>query len=249
MTIIEIENLSAGYEGKVIIEKCNLSIQHDDFIGIIGPNGGGKTTFLKALMGLIPLRTGQIRVFDNEKQVPKILIGYLPQINHIDKKFPITVREVVLSGLIQTRNWLQLPSKNTESKLQHNLQLLGIESLQHKIIGELSGGQMQRAFLGRAIIASPKLLVLDEPSTFVDSNFESELYDILENLNKEMAIVMVNHDLGTISSRVKTIACVNRNFNYHPSNEVTTEMLEQYHCPMDIIAHGAVPHRILHNHN
>lgn len=248
MTIIEIENLSAGYEGKVIIENCNLKIQHDDFIGVIGPNGGGKTTFLKALLGLLPLRTGQIKYFRDGKPIQKPVIGYLPQINQIDKKFPITVREVILSGVMQKRNWMQRNNKQIEMQLHKILHSLGIEKLQHKIIGELSGGQMQRAFLGRAIIGSPVLLVLDEPNTYVDSNFESELYDILQELNKEMAIIMVNHDMGTITSRVKSIACINRGFYYHPTNEVSDEMLDQYHCPIEIIAHGAVPHRVLHKH-
>ena len=116
-------------------------------------------------------------------------------------------------------------------------------------IGDLSGGQMQRVFLCRAIISSPRLLILDEPTTYVDSNFEKEFYPILEELNKTIAIVMVSHDLGTICSYVKTIACVNRELHYHHSNLITPEQLQSYHCPLELLTHGPVPHRVLKKHS
>ncbi|MDE5638775.1 MAG: ATP-binding cassette domain-containing protein, partial [Odoribacter sp.] len=115
-------------------------------------------------------------------------------------------------------------------------------------IGELSGGQMQRVFLCRAIISSPRLLILDEPMTYVDSNFEQEFYTILQELNQTMGIIMVSHDLGTICSYVKTIACVNRGLHYHTSNLITSEQLKSYNCPIELISHGPVPHRVLKKH-
>jgi zinc transport system ATP-binding protein len=116
-------------------------------------------------------------------------------------------------------------------------------------IGELSGGQMQRVFLCRAIISNPRILILDEPMTYVDSHFEQEFYSILKELNKQLSIVMVSHDLGTICSHVKTIACVNRELHYHHSNLITTEQLQAYNCPIELLTHGQVPHRVLKKHD
>jgi len=125
---------------------------------------------------------------------------------------------------------------------------MGIFDIRDTAIGELSGGQMQRVFLCRALISEPKILLLDEPDTFVDNRFEGELYEKLRMLNQEMAIILVSHDMGTIASYVKTIACVNGNLHYHSSNRITQEDLDDYNCPIQIISHGQVPHIILKNH-
>jgi zinc transport system ATP-binding protein len=140
---------------------------------------------------------------------------------------------------------------NKVVKLRANelLEQTGINHLRKRPIGELSGGQLQRVFLCRALIASPRLLILDEPSSYVDNKFENELYGILHELNKEMAIIMVSHDVGTITSYVKTIACVNRQLNYHQSNIITEEQLVDYNCPIQIISHGDVPHTVLEHHH
>ena len=124
----------------------------------------------------------------------------------------------------------------------------GIEHLRKKVIGELSGGQMQRAFLSRALISKPKLLILDEPNTYVDNKFEGELYELLTKLNEQMAIVIVTHDLGTVSQYVKSIACVNRGLHLHPSNIISQEQLDNYNCPIQLITHGHIPHTVLENH-
>jgi zinc transport system ATP-binding protein len=116
-------------------------------------------------------------------------------------------------------------------------------------IGELSGGQMQKVLLARAIVASPRLLILDEPNTFVDNKFEGELYEILVQLNKDMGIIIVSHDIGTISTYIKTIACVNRGLHYHKSNQISEEQLASYNCPIKLITHGEVPHTVLKKHN
>ena len=125
---------------------------------------------------------------------------------------------------------------------------MGFTILKKKTAGELSGGQLQRVFLARAIISDPELLVLDEPNTYVDNQFEKELYDKLQSLNSRMAIILVSHDVGTISWYIKTIACVNGSLHYHPSNIITQKQLDSYNCPIQIIAHGEVPHTVLHKH-
>ena len=244
--IIEIRNASAGYNGEVILRNVNLTVNDFDFIGVIGPNGGGKTTLLKLILGELKPRNGELKYF---KLHPKeTLFGYLPQVASIDRKFPISVLEVVLSGLMNGKGILGRFSTIDRKQALEMLNQTGIAHLKNKPIGELSGGQLQRTFLARALISHPRLLILDEPNTFVDNKFEKELYELLKELNKEMAIIMVSHDLGTITSHVKTIACVNRHLHYHPSNLITSEQLTAYDCPIQIIAHGHIPHTVLPKH-
>ena len=242
--IIELKNVYAGYEQTPVLHDINLSIHEHDFIGIIGPNGGGKTTLLKVILGLLKPEKGNV-VYHAPKQN---LFGYLPQNNRFDQRFPISVKEVVLSGLMSEKRLFKHYKKEEHLKAEELLAKYGMGAYIKTPIGELSGGQMQRVFLCRAIISSPQVLILDEPTTYVDSNFEKEFYTILKELNKTLSIVMVSHDLGTICSYVKTIACVNRSLHYHNSNLISTEQLKSYNCPIEIISHGPVPHRVLDNH-
>jgi zinc transport system ATP-binding protein len=154
----------------------------------------------------------------------------------------------VLSGLMSVKQGFRAYASADKDKAMEILGLMGMKQLYRKSIGDLSGGQMQRVYLGRAIIANPKLLILDEPNTFVDNKFEHDLYALLGELNKTMAILMVSHDVGTITSYVKTIACVNRNLHYHRSNIITQSQLAAYNCPIQLITHGEVPHTVLGEH-
>lgn len=244
--LIELKDIYARYNGETILREVNLEIYDNDFIGVIGPNGGGKTTLLKVILGLLKPYKGEIIT---ENKVNSSFFGYLPQYNNFDTSFPITVREVVLSGLMSEKNLYKRYTIKDKQKADRLIERTGLSEYKNKNIGKISGGQMQRALLCRAIISSPKILILDEPITYVDSNFENELYNILDELNKNMAIVMVSHDLGMISSHVKTIACVNKQLHYHNSNMITIEQLNSYGCPIDLITHGRVPHRVLPNHD
>jgi zinc transport system ATP-binding protein len=246
-TLIKIENLTVKYGNVVALENATMDIKETDFIGIIGPNGGGKTTLLRAILGLAEHTKGTIWFSDDMKKKGSE-IGYLPQINKFDQNFPINVSEVVLSGIAGQGNWLRHFSTAGKKKTIEILKELDIEHLAKKPIGELSGGQMQRVFLGRALIAEPKILILDEPNTFVDNKFEHELYDKLKELNKRMAILLVSHDVGTISTHVKSIACVSQHLHMHPSNIISAEQLAAYNCPIQIITHGDVPHTVLGKH-
>lgn len=250
--LLDIHNLTVSYDNEVVLKDVNLCINQHDFLGVIGPNGGGKTTLIKAILGLVKPAKGHIHF-----HIPETRVGYLPQINQIDKRFPITVIDVVRSGKADHRNF-SLFGRNSEeiAHAESLLKEMGVLHLRNKAIGELSGGQMQRVFLCRSLMNKPELLVLDEPDTFVDNQFESELYDKLKELNERMAIVLVSHDVGTISYYVKTIACVNRKLHYHPSNKISTEQLASYNCPLQIITHGDIPHTVLgihehhhHDHN
>ncbi|MCT4601314.1 MAG: ABC transporter ATP-binding protein [Marinifilum sp.] len=240
--LLELKSINAAYDDKLVLKDVNLVVKQNDFVGIIGPNGGGKTTLLKVILGILKPLSGEINVNG-------CTIGYLPQINQIDKKFPIAVRDVVLSGLMGAKKLFGRYSSENRKRADELMKQMGILHLKNKNIGELSGGQLQRVFLCRAIVADPQLLILDEPDTYVDSSFEGELYDILDQLNDHMAIVIVSHDVGTICSHVKTIACVNQTLCYHDSNIISQEQLAAYNCPIDLITHGEVPHRVLKHHH
>ncbi len=245
--ILELQNVKAGYNSDIVLREVNLNVYHNDFIGVIGSNGSGKTTLLKVILGLLPPLSGTI-TFNFKSKNPRRHIGYLPQISHFDNKFPITVGDVILSGLIGRRKIFQSFSQKEKDKMCAVLDWLGLQGVSTKPIGELSGGQQQKVLLGRALISDPELLLLDEPSTFMDKSSEKSFYELLVELNKKMPIILVSHDLGMISSHVKSIACVNQSIYYHESNEINQELIDNYNCPIDLITHGHLPHRVLKTH-
>ena len=247
--IIKIEYLSAGYEGKEVLHDINLTVYKDDYLGIIGPNGGGKTTLIRLILGLMKPTDGSIRFYKDGEEVREISMGYLPQYNSIDRKFPITVEEVILSGLSSQKSLISRFTAAHREKAHQVIARMGLEGLEERAIGALSGGQLQRALLGRAIISDPQLVVLDEPSTYIDKRFEARLYELLAEINKDCAIILVSHDIGTVLQQVKSIACVNETLDYHPDTGVTEEWLERnFNCPIELLGHGTLPHRILKEH-
>lgn len=247
-TLISLKNVSVQYDGTTALEDVSLDIYHDDFLGVIGPNGGGKTTLVKAILGTIS-HTGEVVYSPTLSEQGHRLTGYLPQQAEFDKSFPISVIEVVMSGLQAEKGFLKRYTATDRKRAMKLLEMSGIADIAERQISEISGGQMQRALLCRAVILEPKLLILDEPANFVDNQFENELYTLLKRLNERMAIVMVSHDIGTITSVVKSIVCVNRTVHRHDSNIITAEQLENYHCPIQIISHGHIPHTVLEHHN
>ena len=248
--IIQISDLNAAYEEKTVLSHVNLTVYERDFLGIIGPNGGGKTTLIKSILGLHQPQKGKIHFFKNGKEVPEINMGYLPQYNNIDKKFPISVYEVILSGLSKQKSIFQRYSNEQHEIVRQMIIQMGLEGMDKRAIGELSGGQLQRALLGRALVSNPEVIILDEPNTYIDKRFEAKLYSLLEEINKERAIILVSHDIGTILKNVKTIACVNETVHYHPHTEVPTEWLEEHFgCPIEMLGHGTFPHRVLKCHD
>jgi zinc transport system ATP-binding protein len=241
--LVRIKDMDLAYQKKLVLSKVSLSVFDKDFIGIIGPNGGGKTTLVKAILGLMKPASGSI-----ELSLDRSEIGYLPQVSKVDASFPITVKEVIASGLEHGLKIRSMSARDRQRKVSKALQSVGLNALQSRPIGELSGGEFQRTMLARAIISSPRLLVLDEPDTYVDNQFEKELYELLKELNKTITILLVTHDIGIISPYIKSIACVNRDLHYHASNEISEDQLKVYNCPIEIIAHGPVPHRVVKEH-
>lgn len=238
--LLAVRNLYFSYGEQTVLKDVSLDIFKNDFLGIIGPNGGGKTTLLKLMLGLLSPRSGTI---DYLQGSTRSSIGYLPQINQIDKKFPILVKEVIESGLAK-------PGKHKEEAIAFVAERMGLHDLLRKPIGQLSGGQLQRVLLARALVSRPKLLILDEPSSYVDKRFESKFYDVLAEINTDTAVILVSHDVGTVLSMVKNIACVNESLHYHAGRDVKVEWLDaHFSCPVDLVGHGDFPHRVLKSHS
>jgi zinc transport system ATP-binding protein len=220
--LVELNRIFAGYNGSVVLKNINLQVYEQDFLGIIGPNGGGKTTLLKIILRLLKPVSGTIQYAGKEL---KNNIGYMPQINLIDQKFPVRVCEVIDSGLITFRNTTK---KQKKEKVDKMLIAMGLENVRDKPIGELSGGQLQRVLLSRAIISEPQLLILDEPNSYVDKRFENYFYECLQEINKRTAIMLVSHDIGAVVSHVKNIACINESLHYHSGADIDNDWLEKY---------------------
>lgn len=193
MSLIDIKNLSLGYDGNIVLKNVNLKIEENDFICVVGPNGSGKSTLIKGILGLIKPISGTI-TFNNLKQN---FIGYMPQETKVDSNFPASVLEIVLSGTLNKKRMSLFYTKEDKKLAIKNLKILGIENLKNKHFSELSGGQRQKVLLARSLCATSKLLILDEPSNNLDSKSKKNLYDILKDLNKNynITIIMITHDL------------------------------------------------------
>ena len=247
--LIELKNVTAGYDHKTVLKQISLTVWEDDFLGIIGPNGGGKTTLLKVILGLLQPLEGSVCFFWNNQPIEKLKIGYLPQMSNIDRRFPISVHEVIASGLASEKPRFHNYRPDQLQRIDEVMNQMGLEELRHRSIEELSGGQLQRVLLGRSIVSRPQVLILDEPNSYVDKRFESKFYQLLTEINKESAIILVSHDVGTVLSMVKIIACVNETLHYHSGSNVSADWLvEKYACPIELVGHGSFPHRVLQTH-
>ncbi|NDJ78409.1 MAG: metal ABC transporter ATP-binding protein [Chloroflexi bacterium] len=250
-TVIEVEALWAGYDHEAVLQDVNFTAYAQDFVGIIGPNGGGKTTFLKVLLGLLAPWRGSVQIMGEPIRQGRRHLGYVPQIAEFDRAFPITVWDVVRMGLLRPGKLLRRYTSTDNDRAAEALRSVDMLDLRHRPIGVLSGGQRQRVYIARALVAQPQILLLDEPTASVDPEVRTSIYELLREINEQITIIIISHDVGAISSFVKSIGCLNRQLFYHHEKELTTEMLEAaYHCPIDLIAHG-VPHRVLpeHHHN
>ena len=253
-TIIETHNLNFSYDRQPVISGVNLKIQSGDFMAMIGPNGGGKTTLLKLMLGLLKADSGSIRIFGKPPKEVSYRIGYVPQDIHINQNFPISSSDVVLMGKLKPgKGWFR-HSKEDRLAARQALEQVGMQKYRDQRIGQLSGGQKQRVLIARALVADPDILFLDEPTASIDTKGQNEFYALLKELNHKITIIVVSHDLMVISRYVKSVACVNQRLHYHGHAELTGEMIEMMYdckieetCPVELIAHG-LPHRVLHTH-
>lgn len=248
--IVKIENLNIAYANNTVLENVNLTIKENDFLGVIGPNGGGKTTLLKVMLGLLNPSSGSVNIMGTSSQQARRYMGYIPQQNiFFDNDFPISVLETVVMGRLSQKKYFEYYNKDDKKIAQSALESVGMIEYKDRQISELSGGQLQRILIARALTTKPKLLLLDEPTSNVDSALQVGIYSLLKKLKSEMTIVIVSHDIGVISSYVEKIACLNKKLFYHDAKEITVEDLQKtYHCPVDVIAHG-VPHRVMKEHS
>lgn len=247
--IITIKNLDFSYTKRVkVLDNINLAIQHRDFLGLIGPNGGGKTTLLKIILGLLKPGKGAVEVFGQAPEVARQKVGYVPQYAKIDLDYPINVLEVVLMGLLGNKKMLQRFNRQDKKKTLSALAKVGLEKLAKKQIGELSGGQRQRVLIARALVREPKLLILDEPTSSVDTKAGSDFFELLKKLNRDIAIIVVSHDIGMISPYINKVACLNKTLYCHDSGEINEALIKSgYKCDIELLGHG-IPHRVLKKH-
>ena len=246
--IVKLGDVWLYFDNMPVLEGINLSIKDRDFLGIIGPNGGGKTCLLKLILGLLKPSRGELTVFGHTAERSRKSVGYVPQYSLFDRDFPINVLDVVLMGRVGQMKRFRRYSEEDKKLASEALETVEMHEYRDSQIGQLSGGQQQRVFIARALVTEPKMLLLDEPMASVDSHMQTELYELFEKLRQQMAIVLVSHDISAVSIYVDKIACLNRKLFYHDSKELTAEDLEEsYLCPVEIIAHG-VPHRVLKEH-
>ena len=247
--VLDVRNLWVKYDAHTVLEDVSLRIQGPgEILGIIGPNGGGKTTFLKAVLGLIPISKGDISVFGLPPEKARQYIGYVPQYSKFDFDFPINVMEIVLTGRLKRAGLFRRYSEEDNEAALKALEIVGMSDYKDAQIGEISGGQRQRVFIARALSNDPKFLLMDEPNTGLDTFMQDELYRILDELKKKMAVIVISHDIGAVSAHMDKIACLNRRLYFHDSKEVSQEdFAAAYGCSIDLVAHG-VPHRVFEPH-
>ena len=245
---LHIDNVSFEYGDRLVLENVNFSINERDFVAVIGPNGGGTSTLLKLIMGLLKPKSGTIKLFGDSVFLGRSHVGYLSQFSNIDLNYPISVIDVVLMSRLVKSMFYRLTAADYKLACEM-LDRVGIVHLKDRPIARLSGGEKQRVFLARALLNNPKLLILDEPTTSIDATSEQEFYAMLKQLNAEMGILLISHDISAVSVMVDKIACLNRKLVYHDNKELTSEDLNHtYGCEVDLIAHG-VPHRVLKKHD
>ncbi len=242
--LIELKDVTFGYYSQPVLEKIDLSIFERDCLLILGPNGGGKTTLLKLIMGIDQPWRGSVLYGEGVSG----RIGYVPQSSEFNRNFPITVLEMVSTGCISGSNFLKPSKKENRAKAEEAIRRMDLFSVQHNNINDLSGGQLQRMLIARALVSDPALLLLDEPTTSIDMASRINLLDFIRDLNEITSIVVVTHDPTPFAQVYRHIACVNRNLFYHDRGKLSVQSLEQvYGCPVELLGHG-IPHVFLHDH-
>lgn len=246
---VELENISVKYGSLEALKSINMQVEVGSFLGIIGPNGGGKTTLLKVILGLIEPEVGKVKILGKPLKKAENQIGYVPQVSNFDRNFPISVLDVVLMARLGGRvKFFHQYNKQDIKKAEAVLDKLNLLQLKDRQIGKLSGGQLQRVLIARGLAVEPEILLLDEPTASVDARSTSQIYEILKELNEEKTIIVVTHDMAAVSSYFDTLACLNEKLYHHGDKHLDEKTTDQvFGCPVDLIAHGH-PHHVFAPH-
>jgi zinc transport system ATP-binding protein len=247
--LVEVRDVTFGYGKEVVLDHVSLEIGARDFLAVIGPNGGGKTTLLRAILGLVRPWSGEVAFHLPSGTDPRGRLGYVPQFSTFDRDFPLRIADMVLMGRLGRRALLRPYSRDDRAAARATLDRLGLGGVARSHVSEVSGGQLQRALIARALVADPEILFLDEPTASIDAESRETLRDLLQELNRSIPIVVVTHDVTSLAPMVKRIACINRKLFYHGDPELSLEVMEEvYGCPVELVTHG-VPHRVLPHHH
>jgi zinc transport system ATP-binding protein len=247
--LVEVRGVTFGYGREVVLEHVDLTIGARDFLAVIGPNGGGKTTLLKVILGLVRPWSGEVVFHLPSGGDPRGRLGYVPQFSTFDKDFPLRVGDMVLMGRLGRGSLLRPYSRADRMAADEALERLGLQPLARAHVAEVSGGQLQRALIARALVSAPDVLFLDEPTASIDAGSRGTLRELLAELNHTIPVVVVTHDVTSFAPMVNRIACINRRLFYHGGPELSQEVMEEvYGCPVELVAHG-VPHRVLDDHS
>ncbi|KRT56250.1 metal ABC transporter ATP-binding protein [endosymbiont of Ridgeia piscesae] len=236
--VIQLDDVSFSYGETLALQQVNLSVEAGDFLGIVGPNAGGKSTLLKLILGLLEPQAGRVLVLGKRPPRSNRAIGYVPQYPRFARDFPISVEQTVLMGCLSSRPGLGGYRRTDHQAAQLALAEVEAAGLAKRRIGTLSGGQLQRVLLARALVCEPQILILDEPTANVDLRLESDIFDLLRQLNQRMTILVVSHDIAFISSYVSRVACLNRSLVCHHTDKIDGQLIsELYGEDVRMVAH------------
>lgn len=239
--VVRFKDVNFAYEdGITVLENINLELEKGEFACIVGPNGGGKTTMIKLMLGLLKPASGKIEILGGSPRERCQSIGYVPQFSRFDASFPVSVLDVVLMGCMQRSFFMGRYSKAQKEQAHQSLADVGLKDMAFRSFADLSGGQKQRALIARALMSEPQLLLLDEPTASVDVHGTEQFYRMFAEMNEKFTIVMVSHDIGFVSASVKSVICVRKTLQVHPVSELTGESLQKMY--------GLDVHLIRHDH-
>lgn len=239
--VIDINNVSFRFDGPSVLKDITLQVYRREFLGIVGPNGGGKSTLLKLILGLIEPSNGTIKVLSKSPHKARLKIGYVPQYVQFERNFPITVEDAVLLGRVRKPSISSLRYSTVDRQaVSKALKETEIEPLKGRRLSELSGGQFQRVLIARALVADPEILILDEATSNIDLKVEEDIFALLKKLNEQTTVIVVSHDIGFISEYVTRVACLNNTLVCHETSAISAEALEELY--------GAHVHMIDHHH-
>jgi zinc transport system ATP-binding protein len=236
--VINVDQVSFSYSDISVLEGVSLAVDKGEFLGIVGPNGGGKSTLLKLILGLLKPLKGTIRVLGTSPDQACRRLGYVPQFVHFDRHFPITVRDTVLQGRLGNTRSLLGFNRRDRDRVAQAMEETEILDLAQRPIGSLSGGQLQRVLIARALACDPEILLLDEPTANIDPRVEEDVFDLLKRLNERITMVVVSHDIGFISNYISRVACLNRTLVCHSTTPISGGLLEElYGSPIRMVRH------------